>query len=572
MLRGKSPTRILALVVVFAALLAVSLACATAEPTATPAAPAQPDAPVAPTLAPQMTATLVPGVPTPIPARATPTRVLPTATAVMGMAGPEYGGILRNAKPLGPIDSLDGHLNRRYEALEAMFAMYNNIVQIAPDGTIAADLASRWDISDDGRSINFTLQSGVKFHDGTTMDAQAVKWNLDRILDPDTDSAQRFVIGPYVSSVEVVDTSTVRVNLSEPFRPFLAILGERSGYVLSPTAVQSMGDEFHRRPVGTGPFKIQDWVPSGNITLERFDDYWEEDKPYLDGIRFQEVSDNDIRLAMIRTDETDVITEVEPSQIPLVENDPKIQVAAFSGGQTWGFRWVITPPFDSVALRQAIGYATDREAFSDVFYQGRARVAYVPANMSWEYNPTLQPLKFDLSKAQEKLVEAGYPNGVDLSLWCRGTNIEIQRCEFYQAMLKDANIKVDLRTVSASDYWISFRSDYSRERTLWGMYWYNPRGDPHQSPQRVFHTNGGSNRQDYSNAEVDRLIDEAAQIYDVAQAKPLYDRLNIILAEEDPAMIFTSNPNAYVLLLARVKNFHWVPDYFPRLRDLWIEQ
>ncbi len=557
---------------VLATLLAISLACASAEPVPTQVPHQQPAAPAAPSGVTAPVATLIPGAPapTPIPARATPTRVLPTATPV-AMGGPQYGGILRNAKPLGRIDSLDGHLNRRYEGLEAMFAMYNNIVQIAPDGTIAADLAKSWEISADGMSITFNLQSGVKFHDGTTMDAAAVKWNIDRILNPDVGSAQRFVIGPYISNAQVIDQNTVKLNLSEPFRPLLAVLGERSGYVLSPTAVQAMGQKFEVSPVGTGPFKIKNWIPKGDIILERFDGYWDEGKPYLNGIRFQHVDDPDVRLAMIRTGETDVMHEVEPTQVALVEGDPTIQVLPFSGGQTWGFRFVIEPPYDNVALRQAIAYATDRKTFNDIFYEGRARIAYVPGTMSWEYNPDLTPMKYDLAKAKEKLAEAGHPNGVTLPLWCRATSVEILRCEFYQAALKAADINMELRTVPSSDWWISFRSDY-KDRTLFGMYWFNPRGDPHQSPQRVFHSKGGSNRQGYSNAEVDRLIDEAAKIYDIAKAKPMYDRMNTIIAKEDPAMVFTSNPIGYTLLGANVRNFKWVPDYFPRVRELWIKK
>ena len=551
------------------AILAVSVACSSDSPT--PAtAPAQPAAAAAPAAAEQAPVVIVPGAPTAIPARATATRVVPTATPV-AKGGPKYGGILRNAKPLGRLDSLDGHINRRYEGLEAMFAIYNNIVQIAPDGTIAPDLAKSWEISDDGMSITFNLQSGVKFHDGTSMDASSLKWNIERILDPEAGSSQRGVIGPYIANAEVIDKNTFKLNLSEPFRPLLAVLGERSGYVLSPTAVQTMGQKFEVSPVGTGPFKLTKWEPKGDIYLEKNDNYWESGKPYLDGMHFQNLTDPDVRLAMIRTGETDVMHEVEPTQIALVENDPTIQIREFSGGQTWGFRFVIQPPYDNVALRQALAYATDRVTFNQVFYEGRARDAYVAGTMSWEYNPDLKPMKYDVAKAKAKFAEAGYSSSSTLPLWCRGNNIELLRCELYQAALLESGINMELITLPSSDWWISFRPDY-KDRNLFGMYWFNPRGDPHQSPQRVFHTNGGSNRMDYSNAEVDSLINEAAKIYDIAKAKSMYDRMNEIIAQEDPAMVFTSNPIAYTLLGSHVKNFEFVPDYFPRVRELWMEK
>ncbi len=554
-------------------LLLFSLACASAAPTATPVAPAAPAPAVAPTAAAsQAVATVVTGAPTSVASISTPapTRVLPTATPISS-GQPVYGGTLRHARDLGGIDTLDGHLNTEFNAYRIMYASYNNIVKRNPsDDSIGPELAKSWEIATDGKSVTFKLQEGVKFQDGTEFNAEALKWNIDRVLDPNAGSAQRAVIGPYIDKVEVVDKSTVVFRLKTPFRPLLALLTDRPGYVLSPAAVQKLGKDFGAKPVGTGPFKVVQWIPKADIRIEKFSDYWEKGKPYLDGIWYQNVPDESVRLAMLRTGETDVLEAIAPTQLSLIDKDPNIKVVPFAGGANYSFKINMNvAPFNSKALRQAIAYATDRKQWVDVFWAGKAKEAYAPIGFGWAYDPTLTTLKYDLAKAKEKLTEAGYPNGVTLTLSCSSTALEIQRCEIYQAQLAKANITVKLRQVAASDFFPAFKTSYVGERNYFGYTWQNPRPDPHQNLQRVFHTKGSSNINDidYSNPQVDKLIDDAANVYDIAKARDMYFQMQRIIVEDVP-FVFLVDEQIFMAIGKRVQNFEAAPLVF--LRDTWL--
>ncbi len=561
---------IIVLMGLLAAILVLAMACASAEPTPAPVAPAQPAAPAAPSGVPQPTVVVVPGAPTPIPAKPTATRVLPTATPVV-MGKPQSGGTLRHAT-IFDFDSLDGHLTRNFEMQVILFAVYNNIVQLGADGGILPDLATSWEFGSDGKTVTFSLQKGVKFHDGTDFNASVVKWNIDRVLDPDIGSAYRSVIGGAVDRVEVVDDNTVKFYLKQPSRPLLAQLSERPGHILSPTAVQRLGDDFGVQPVGTGPFKMEKWTLAGTNSMLRNDNYWEEGKPHLDKVLLQDVPDVSVQLAMVRTGESDVVTYVTPSTIEIVEDNAALDIYVIPG-RTHGFRMVISqPPYDNINVRKAIGYAFDPQQIVDVYFDGRGQAAYgvVPPG-SWAYNPDIKMYDRDLAKSRQLQAQAGYPNGLTIPIYCRSTASEIRRCEIFQAQLIEAGIKADLKTVVSQDYWASFRPEWTGTRSKAGMYFWSPRGDPHQSLFRVFHSLGGSNTHDYISPEYDRLLDEAVALYDTAKARLLYDKAQMVLLE-DAVFIPQAFPPEYTVMTSKMHGFFQPPDLRLRLRELWMER
>ena len=198
------------------------------------------------------------------------------------------------------------------------------------------------------------MQKGVKFHDGTSFDANSVKWNIDRVLDEATGSSQRKVIGDTVSSVEVVDSHTAKLHLTSPSRPLLAQLAERAGHILSPTAVKSLGEDFGKSPVGSGPYKISSWKLADVNTMTKNENYWESGKPYFNEIKLQDVPDINVQIAMVRTGESDVVTYVTPASIQQVENKDGLKHYVIPG-RTHGFRFVDeVEPYTDVNVRKAM--------------------------------------------------------------------------------------------------------------------------------------------------------------------------------------------------------------------------
>ncbi len=561
------------------ALTLFALACAGAtEPTSTPIPPAPPAPPVAPTAVPQPTATPVPGAPTQILPTATPTRALPTATPAVSSTGPQYGGTLRFAHLLH-IDNLDPAYNSLAGAFQVFYAVYGSLLRVdLKTGNFIPDLAESWDFSTDGKTITFHLRRGVKFQDGTDFNATAVKWNYDRFLDPTQLSPRRGELTPFLDKVEVVDDSTVRFQLKTPSRPFLAQLAtDRMGYLSSPAAVQKygggIGGNYGRNPVSTGPFMFKDWIPDDHATLVKSPSYWDKGKPYLDSIFMQGTKDASVRLAMLRTGETDIIYafEVVAKDVPILQRQTDLQVTPIPGSTTAILNFNASkPPFDKEALRQAISYSIDRDKFLQLQYSGAGKPAHTLIAAGWANNPDLKPISFDLAKAKQKLAEAGYPNGATIPFGCAPSGIYFDFCEIIQAMLKDAGITADIKFLNATDYFTTTDKGWFGA-VGFGVSSWGYRVDPHILLQGLLHKDGFKVLGTYNNPTLSKMIDDAATVYDLAKAKPLYDQIQTTGATTAlaPALVWG---NQFQAMNKRVMNFLPNPQVFEHLEFLWLQK
>ena len=558
------------------ALFAVSLACqgSAVAPTAVP--PMPPEPPVAPTVAPARTATPVSNAPTPpVQAAPTSTRTLPTATAVV-TGRPTYGGSLRYAYSQD-FDTLDPAYQLLTPSRRVLYAIFNNLVQMMPDGTVGPELARSWDFSSDGRIVTFRLQNGVKFQDGTSLNAQAVKWNYDRFLDPSVGSPRGKELSPPLQRVETVDDQTVRFNLASAFRPLLATLTIRPGQIASPSAVQKLNSysdragNFGRQPIGSGPYKLKEWISGSHVTVVRNESYWEPGMPYLDSINFYVIPDANVIFAMLRTGEVELMEELRPSDYGIAKANPNIRVVSQPGYRNKVmFVRTNVAPWDNKALRQAFAYALDRKTLVDVLYDGLAKVAYHPiasASGVW-VDSTITMYDYDTTKARAKLAEAGYPNGISYVQPCSSEAFATLWCETVQVMLAKVGINMTIKPWTTASYysdWAAGKFDAPAFSNL------VVRVDPHLLLQPYIHSNGPQNYGKYKNPDFDRLIDEASGIYDVAKAKELYHKALLTMLEDSP-LVFSVTEEARFALRSNVRNFAPRPDGEPRVRELWLER
>jgi len=468
-------------------------------------------------------------------------------------------GQVQDMKTLDPIRSTD--LSER----EIMYLIYNSLVRLEPDFSVKPELAASWETENDGRRVVFKLRPGVKFHDGTSLDAEAVKWNLDWRMDPASKSPQKKGLSDIINSVTAVDPLTVAIDLKVQAPGLFGMLGQREGLMASPTAAKKAGDDFGGSPVGSGPFILKEWVRGNRVVVERNPDYWESGKPYLDKIVLQNIAGSVIGI-QLRTGEIDMIHSLTPQDILPLQNASDVELLKAPANRWWSMQWQVDkPPFNNAKLRQAIAHAIDRKTLVDIVQLGKAEIAESPTPPGlWWYSPEVKSYEFNLDKARALLKEAGYPNGFEVALAAPNASPDSQISTVVQDQLKAAGITANLEPVSASDF---YQLVVKRAINFTPENW-TQRPDPDGLFRALFYTKEFANSTGYSNPEVDALLDKARALQDPAARKPLYAKMQQIVTTDLPYIpLFFS-----VEYLAQRKNVHgfvWIPDQIPRYRDLW---
>ena len=482
---------------------------------------------------------------------------------------PARGGTLSIGWVAGA-KTLDPHLSVQWPERFVLYMVFNTLVAVDKNFNVVPELARSWQVSPDGRRVTFQLQRGVKFHDGTDFTADIVKWNIERVLDPQLKSPQRSQLEPAVAAVTAVDPHTVTLELKKPFAPLLAALAERPGFMVSPAAVKKLGDGFGRNPVGTGPFRFVDWVADSRVTLERFPDYWDKGKPYLDKVVFRVVPDPTVRLTMVRTGEVDIATDVDAKDVPTLQGDQRLQVAELNPPARWtGLQWQVDkPPFNNKALREAIALAIDRVELRDVLLLGFGEPARGPVTPGlWWFDPGFKGIGTDIEAAKRKLAEAGYPNGFRYKFTVTNTPQWIRLAELLQGQLQRINVTLDLELANPADAYALV----VQRKTNWTHTNWTQRGDPSGLLTILFHSKGFANTTGYANPRVDELLDQAATIYEPERRKGLYHEAERLIVADVP-YVFLNYTAEFAVMSRKVQNWGWIPDLVPRFRELRLEK
>ena len=301
--------------------------------------------------------------------------------------------------------------------------VYDGLVRYK-SGTLEVEpaLATDWDISDDGTVYTFTLRDGVTFHDGAAFDAEAVKFNFDRMLD---ESHPFYDTGPFplafffsaVDTVEAVDDMTVRFTLNGPYAPFLSNLAYPTGLIVSPAAVEQHGADFGRNPSGTGPFRFVEWRSNEAVVVERNPDYW-DGASSLEAVVSRPITDANTRVAEMLAGGIDLMVEVPPVALSEFQGDA-FTVSEQAGPHVWFLILNAKEgPFANKLVRQAANYAINKAALVNDVLEGTAEVAAgpTPPAFAWAYNETLEPYPYDPDKARALLAEAG-AEGAELTFF-----------------------------------------------------------------------------------------------------------------------------------------------------------
>lgn len=469
-------------------------------------------------------------------------------------------GLANDAKTYDPIFSV------QYTERYVLYLAFDTLVKYGTNFSIKPELAESWETSADGKRIVFALRQGVKFQDGTVFDAAAVKWNIDQRLDPKVNSPQREVLAPIIASVDVIDPQHAAFNLVAPSPVLFSLLGERPGFMVSPSAWQQRGPAFGSHPVGTGAFLLKEWTRGTRVLLERNPNYWQAGLPYLDRIVIQDMAGSIIGVQRLITGEIDYVDQLTPSDVLPIEKRAGIVLKPITVGRWYFLQWHVNePPFDNFKLRQAFAHAIDRNRLNEITMRGQGTVSDGPTPPGlWWYDPDLKFYSHDPAKAKALLTEAGHPNGFEYVLSTPQVTVFQQINELLQEQLGAIGVKLTLQPVAASEWYARVVSGATNMTpTRWTQ-----RADPDGLLYILFDSKGFANTMKYQNEQVDALLEQARTVYDVAQRKKLYAQAQQQIVTDLPIVPLLFGAE-YAAMRDAVHGFEWIPDEIPRFRDLW---
>ncbi|HYG60641.1 MAG TPA: ABC transporter substrate-binding protein [Symbiobacteriaceae bacterium] len=458
---------------------------------------------------------------------------------------------------------LDPHQSTALVDRQVFQSLFDRLVDVDKDLKIVPVLAEKWTISDDGKTYTFTLRQGVKFHDGTDFNAEAVKYNFDRMFDPALNSPRKGEISA-LDKVTVVDANTVKMELKTPFAGFLYALTDRAGMMVSPTAAKAAGLDFLNNPVGTGPFKFKERVKGDSITLVRNDQYWQKGLPKAAGVVYKTVTDENVKLVNLQSGQLDVIDTVPAKQVPQLKTDNRVQISLGPSLQYQGL-WINTTkaPLNNKLVRQAVNAAIDREALVKVVFGEVAVPANSPFAPGTPANEGGAIPKQDLALAKKLLADAGMPNGFSTTLKIAPSPVNQQIGQVLQSMLAEAGIKVEIQQEEFGQLLEKFgNANYDMGQLGW-----SGRPDPDGNIYNFFKTGTSNNYSKFSNATVDKLLDDARLPTDMAQRKVIYGDILKIVRDESP-YLFLWHPLDVKGLGPSVKGFVPYPDGMIRTLNL----
>ncbi len=515
----------------------------------------------------------------------------PTAAATEASSGSgasdddgKRGGVLLLASSIDP-DALDpaGTIQLAADALND--SIYDRLVYIGRDRSPHPWVADNWEVSADGTELSFSIRDGLTFHDGEVLDAAAVKFSFDRILDPEKTSPAKAQMGT-LETVDLVDDSTVLFTFSEPYAPFFTNISLGYGGIVSPAGVALHGDAFGKNPVGSGPFKLKKWTTGQEIVLERFEEYvnHRDDGPntgtaYVDEISFQIISEAATRFAALESGELHV-SDVDVNQIPNIEGSDDFQVVIWKEATNHNFlEYANKAPFTDVAVRQAIAHSIDRESIVESAWNGYATpnlnpmpvgVAGWDAAIGEEYG-----YPFDLDKAAQILADAGYTAGSDNVLEKDGVKLAFTllvysgseparvASEIIQATLNTIGFKVEIQIMEfGAELPLLEAGDFDVDWMRWT--WPDP-----VILSLLFKTPGWTNQT--SDPELDNLLSVADTALDPdARISATHEALTYILQKAIIAPIATD----FIVRAARkeVKGYEWDAIGYPRYGNVWLEE
>lgn len=472
----------------------------------------------------------------------------------------KFGGIVKAG--LGAdVVTLDPLKSTALVDRQVMLNLYDTLVKVDQQNNIVADLATSWSYPSPTQLL-FVLRTDVKFQDGTPFNADAVVFNINRILS--TPSSPRFSEISNVENVQAIDASHVQFNLKKPFSPLLATLSDRSGMILSPTALKKPGANIDSSPInaGSGPFQFVQWVKGDHLTIKRNPNYWLKDDqgnqlPYLQSITYRPITNGSVMFNNLETSNINVADGIDPTDVPNAKSNPGLVYKEAPGLSFGGFMLnVKVPPLNNVHVRRAIEWGTNRQEILHTVLQDIGILSQGPIPpSSWAYSSSFTPYSYNVANAKAELAQSGISGPIAFTLLISsGSPTTTQEAQFIQSELQAAGITVNIK----QETFATILSDTQAHQFQAALIGWSGRPDPDGNMYSWFHTGGGNNNMQYSNPQVDSLLDAARTTSDKTQRTSDYQQAQQLILQDSPYVFINHGVSAQITT-SNIKNFTLLP-------------
>lgn len=446
--------------------------------------------------------------------------------------------IVQSSEPIG----LDAMKNNLQHSLNVALNVQDRLFEPLDSGDVAPALAQRWEFIDEN-TLQVILKPNLTFHNGEAVNAEAVKFSFDRLFDPKIASPHAGRM-QQIESVSIIDDLAVQFRTKRPFAPILHLL---SYYfpIVPPMATSRMSlDDFNRRPLGAGPYKVESWERGGDIVLKAFENHWAGTPAYKTVI-FRAIPEESARVASLLAGESDIVEGVSISSQEIIKRSGKGSLTDSMGVMPYVGLNSLEGPFRDQRVRQAVNYGVNRALIREALFNNRGALAAGPiSSRTFGANPALEPYPYDAKKAKELLAEAGFPGGFRTTLSYPSNVTQIH--EQAQAIASDLariGVKVALRPLERPVMWQKYKD---REHQMY-IYWWDDNPEPDRYLYSLFHSS--SRGYYYRNAVVDAMLEDGRSTFDRDRRAAIYAEIDRKIHEEAPWLFLYVVPETYAVAL-----------------------
>lgn len=511
------------------------------------------------------------------------------APAASAATGDKFGGKLRVLG--GDPPTLDPALVSDTSSARIVLELFSGLVRLDNNLQIVPDIAETWDITEGGTVYTFTIRDDAQFSDGTPITASDFKYGMERAANPDTESTvaelyladiigvQEIIEGDAVtaSGIKVVDDKTLQFTIDAPKAYFLAKLTYPTAFAVMQSNIEAGGRTWTDNPIGSGPFTLDEYRIGERMILARNENYYDR-LAYLDTVELNLAGG--VAMAMYEADEID-LTGVGLADLDRVQdpsnaiNRDLVSVPPGFSTSYLGFN-VDETPFNDVKFRQALAHSIDKDLIAEQVFAGLVRPAEgVLPPLFPGFNDGLQSLDFDPEKAQQLLAESNYPTLSDrdkrIVITTQGTggspslSIEVMADMWAQTL----GVEVEIQQVEFATY---LQDLYRNRLQAFFGGWEADYPDPQDWLDILFHSESPRNDGNYSNAEVDRLVEQARTEQDVVLRTELYQQAEQLIVDDVAWLPVWWDTQGLALIKERVNDYNFLPMTIEIFKDVWIQE